>query len=130
MSRGNDARRAEMMWGQPPRLSSERSSLRRSLCPKGHEENRPGCARRTAEGGCPYIFTIYTGVAVFLGGLKNGIATTLTSIFNLMASMVTSICNCVPGFAYSVSTLASAINFFSTGDQLVVVALPACFSPE
>ena len=44
--------------------------------------------------------------------------------------MVISICSDVPGFAYSVSTLASAISFFNTGDQLVVVAYPACFSPE
>ena len=30
----------------------------------------------------------------------------------------------------SVSTLASAIIFFRLGDQVVVVALPTCFSPE
>ena len=47
-----------------------------------------------------------------------------------MASIVISICSGVPGFAYSVSTLASAIIFFRIGDQLVVVALPTCFSPE
>src|ERR1700686_2398406 len=72
----------------------------------------------------------YTGVAVFLGGLKNGSVVTFTFVLSRMASIVISICSDVPGFAYSVSTLASAISFFRIGDQLVVVAFPACFSPE
>src|SRR5271156_6325989 len=72
----------------------------------------------------------YTGVAVFLGGLKNGSAVTFTFVFNRIASIVISICNCVPSFECAVSTLASAINFFRIGDQLVVVALPTCLSPE
>src|ERR1700678_4541272 len=71
----------------------------------------------------------YTGVAVFRGGLKNGSAVTFTSVFSRIASIVTSSCNCVPSFECSVSTLSSAINFFRIGDQLVVVALPTCFSP-
>src|SRR5271166_1953337 len=68
----------------------------------------------------------YTGDAVFRNGLKNGSVVTFTFVLSRIASIVISICNDVPGFAYSLSTLASAINFFSTGDQLVVVALPAC----
>src|SRR5580658_1435755 len=89
------------MWGQPP------SAVRR------------------AKSGYPY-----TGVAVFLAGLKNGSPVTLTFVFSRIASIVISICNWVPSFECSVSTLASAIIFFSTGDQLVVVAFPTCFSPE
>src|SRR6202167_554817 len=72
----------------------------------------------------------YTGVAVFRSGLKNGSPVTLTFVFSRIASIVISICNRVPSFACSVSTLASAIIFFRIGDQLVVVALPTCFSPE
>ena len=64
---------------------------------------------------------VYTGVAVFLGGLKNGSAVTLTLVFKRMASIVISICSWVPSFECSVSTLASAIIFFKIGDQLVVV---------
>src|ERR1700686_5823678 len=71
----------------------------------------------------------YTGLAVFLGGLKNGSVVTFTFVLRRIASIVISICSEVPGFEYSVSTLASAINFFRIGDQLVVVALPTCFSP-
>src|SRR5271167_1566839 len=89
----------------------------------------PGCAGRTAEGGCPHM-NRYTGGAVFLGGLKNGRVVTFTFVLRRMASIVISIWSTFPGFAYSVSTLASAINFFKIGDQLVVVALPACLSPE
>src|ERR1700730_504992 len=81
------------------------------------------CARDAARSG-------HTGVDVFLAGLKNGIAVTFTFVFRRIASIVISICNCVPGFACSVSTLASAISFFRIGDQLVVVALPTCLSPE
>ena len=93
------------MWRQPP------SAVRRA---------KPGkSAPRT-----------YTGVAVFLKGLKNGSLVTLTFVFSRIASIVISICNCVPSFEYSVSTLASAIIFFKIGDQLVVVAFPTCFSPE
>ena len=55
---------------------------------------------------------------------------TFTFVFRRMASIVISICSEVPGLEYSVSTLASAINFFRMGDQLVVVALPACLSAE
>src|ERR1700733_14270911 len=88
---------------------------------------RPGTADEMRPPPCPVI---YTGVAVFLGGLKNGKVVTFTLVFSRMASIVISICSDVPGFAYSRSTLARAINFFKTGDQLVVVALPACLSPE
>src|SRR5579872_198617 len=72
----------------------------------------------------------YTGVAVFRDGLKNGKVVTFTFVFNRIASMVISICSAVPGFEYAVSRLASAIIFFSVGDQLVVVAFPTCLSPE
>src|SRR5579863_1489776 len=72
----------------------------------------------------------YTGVAVFRGGLKKGRAVTFTLVFSRTASIVTSICSDVPGLEYSVSMLASAIIFFRIGDQLVVVALPTCFSSE
>ena len=65
-------------------------------------------------------------LAVFLSGLKNGTFTTFTPTFCRMASMVISICNLFPIFACAVSTLARAISFFSTGDQVVVVALPTC----
>ncbi len=54
----------------------------------------------------------YTGVAVFLAGLKNGVGTTFTFVFSRIASIVISICNVDPSFEYSVSTLASAISFF------------------
>src|SRR5260370_986464 len=90
------------MWGQPP--------------PAVRRESTACCG--------------YTGVAVFLTGLKNGIGTTFTFVFSRIASIVISICSCVPSFACPVSTLASAIIFFRIGDQLVVVALPTCFSPE
>ncbi len=46
------------------------------------------------------------------------------------ASMVNSICSLVPGLEYSVPTLASAINFFNSGENAVVVALPTCLSPS
>src|ERR1700694_6084224 len=71
----------------------------------------------------------YTGVAVFLGGLKNGSVVTFTFVLRRIASIVISICSEVPGFECSVSTLARAIHFFRIGDQVVVVALPACLSP-
>ena len=74
--------------------------------------------------------TNYTGVVVFRGGLKNGSVVTFTFVFRRTASMVTSIWSGVPGLEYSVSILASAIIFFRIGDQLVVVALPSCFSTE
>src|SRR5271154_6639684 len=104
-----------IMWGQPPVACPERS---RRGCPPG--EARLGVFR----------WQRYTGDAVFLGGLKNGSAVTFTFVFNRIASIVISICNCVPSFECSVSTLASASIFFKIGDQLVVVALPTCFSPE
>lgn len=44
----------------------------------------------------------YTGVAVFLVGLKNGSVVTFTLALSRIASMVISICNGVPGFEYSV----------------------------
>ena len=44
--------------------------------------------------------------------------------------MVISICNLVPICECGVPTLASAIIFFSTGDHVVVVALPTCLSPR
>src|SRR5205085_6005848 len=66
----------------------------------------------------------HTGIAVFLGGLKNGNFTTVANAFCRAASIVTSICNLVPGFAWAVSTLANAIIFFSTGDHVVDVAFP------
>lgn len=68
--------------------------------------------------------TSQTGTAVFLAGLKNGSFTTVALAFWRIASTVISICNCVPMEEYEVSTLASAIIFFSTGDQVVEVALP------
>ena len=119
------------MERQPPRLSGllNSSNLFFANQPKVKVKPRPGCARRTAEGGCPHI-NLYIGVAVFLGGLKNGRVVTLTFVLRRIASIVISICNEVPGLAYSVSTLANAINFFRIGDQLVVVALPTCLSPE
>ena len=70
----------------------------------------------------------YTGTAVFLSGLKNGIFTTLAVTVCRTASMVISICSLVPICECAVSTLASAIIFFSTGDHVVVVALPTCLS--
>jgi len=51
-------------------------------------------------------------------------------VFILCASMVNSICSLVPGLEYSELTLASAINFFSSGENAVVVALPTCLSLE
>src|SRR5579864_5174477 len=73
---------------------------------------------------------LYTGVADFLGGLKNGSVVTFTFAFRRIASIVTSICRGVPGFENSVSRLASAIIFFRVGDQVVVVALPTCLPSE
>ena len=89
-----------------------------------------GLRHRTADGGCPYMEIGYTGVSVFLAGLKNGKPDTLTFAFSRIASIVISICNGVPGFEYSVSRLAKAIIFFSVGDHVVVVTFPTCFSPE
>src|SRR2546430_17049654 len=66
----------------------------------------------------------YTGTAVFLAGLKNGIFTTVAAAFSRTASIVISSCSLVPSFECSVSTLANAINFFSTGDHVVEVAFP------
>ena len=72
----------------------------------------------------------YTGVAVFLLGLKNGNWTTVAVVFIRCASMVNSICSFVPNFENSPLTLASAINFFNSGENAVVVAFPTCRSPE
>ena len=72
----------------------------------------------------------YTGVAVFLAGLKKGRVVTFTFAFSRIASIVISICSGVPGLEYSVSRLASEIIFFSVGDHVVVVALPTCLSAE
>src|SRR5271157_3723695 len=74
--------------------------------------------------------SVYTGTAVFRFGLKNGNGTTVAVVFMRCASIVNSICSLVPGLEYSVPTLASAINFFSNGENAVVVALPTCLSPE
>src|ERR1019366_2621691 len=71
----------------------------------------------------------YTGTAVFRFGLKNGNDTTVAVVFIRCASIVNSICSLVPRFEYSVPTLASAISFFSSGENAVVVALPTCLSP-
>ena len=71
----------------------------------------------------------YTGTAVFRFGLKNGSVTTVAVVFMRCASIVNSICSFVPGFEYSLLTLANAINFFSNGENAVVVAFPTCLSP-
>src|SRR5690348_88369 len=71
----------------------------------------------------------YTGTDVFLAGLKNGIFTTVAAAFSQTASIVISSCSLVPSFECSVSTLANAINFFSTGDHVVEVAFPTCRLP-
>src|SRR2546426_11057277 len=73
---------------------------------------------------------LYTGTAVFRLGLKNGSGTTVAVVCFRWASMVNSICSFVPSFEKSVLTLPSAINFFNRGENAVVVALPACRSPE
>ena len=74
--------------------------------------------------------TRYTGVAVLRLGLKKGNDTTVAVVFFRCASIVNSICSLVPGFEYSVFTLASAINFFNSGENAVVVAFPTWRSPE
>jgi hypothetical protein len=74
--------------------------------------------------------SIYTGTAVFLAGLKKGVFTIFAVTFWRMASMVISICSLVPSFECEVSMLARAIIFFNTGDHVVDVALPTCFSPQ
>jgi hypothetical protein len=56
--------------------------------------------------------------------LKKGSFTTVAVAFCRTASTVISICNCVPIEEYAVSTLASAIIFFNTGDHVVDVAFP------
>ena len=73
---------------------------------------------------------IYTGTAVFREGLKKGILTILAVTLWRMASMVISICSLVPSLECEVSMLASAIIFFKTGDHVVDVAFPTCFSPQ
>src|ERR1022692_1433426 len=118
------------MWGQPPSaVHRAKLAFRAGPGARNIKKTPPGCARRTAEGGRPHM-KHHTGVAVFLGGLKNGRGVTFTFVLRRIASIVISIWSEVPGFAYSVSTLASAISFFRIGDQLVVVTLPACLSPE
>ena len=71
----------------------------------------------------------YTGTAVFLAGLKKGSFTRVAVTFCRTASTVTSICSFVPGAEWAVSTLASAIIFFKTGDHVVEVAFPTCRLP-
>ena len=78
----------------------------------------------------PPFGDLYTGTAVFLAGLKKGIFTIFAVTFCRIASIVISICNRVPSFECDVSTLASAIIFLSTGDHVVDVAFPTCFSPQ
>ncbi|SPF34340.1 hypothetical protein SBA1_1240011 [Candidatus Sulfotelmatobacter kueseliae] len=58
----------------------------------------------TAALGCPAerssaVPHLYTGTAVFLGGLKNGSVTTSAFVFSRIASIVISICSCVPSLA-------------------------------
>jgi hypothetical protein len=79
---------------------------------------------------CVWQTPPYTGTAVFLAGLKNGIFTIFAVTFCRIASIVISICSLVPSLECEVSMLASAIIFFSTGDHVVEVALPTCFSPQ
>src|SRR5579884_3030567 len=67
-----------------------------------------------------------TGTAVFLGGLKKGSGTTRALTVCRTASTVISMPSVLPGAAYARSTQASATIFFSVGDQVVEVALPAC----
>src|SRR5262245_21352449 len=66
----------------------------------------------------------YTGVAVFLFGLKNGVFTTVAPTSCRTASTVISKRKRVPTLAYSRLTVARAIIFFNVGDQVVVVAFP------
>src|SRR5437588_6571743 len=61
----------------------------------------------------------YTGVAVFRAGLKKGSFTTRAPTLFRTASTVISISSLVPGAAWLLPTLASAIIFFSVGDQVV-----------
>src|SRR5690349_16694571 len=61
----------------------------------------------------------YTGVLVLRSGLKNGSCATVAVTFWRTASIVISICSFVPGLDWAVSTLASAIIFFSIGDHVV-----------
>ncbi len=56
--------------------------------------------------------------------------TTVAVTFCRRASIVSSICSCMPGLEYGVSTLASAIIFFNSGDHVVEVARPTCLPPE
>jgi hypothetical protein len=77
------------------------------------------------------FFVFYTtGIAVFLGGLKNGIGTTLAATVLRTASTVISMCRIVPGVECSRPTLASAIIFFKVGDHVVDVAFPTCRPPR
>src|SRR5581483_7746411 len=71
-----------------------------------------------------------TGVAVFLAGLKKGSFVTVTGTLWRTASIVISISSRVPGSECSRLTLASAIIFFSSGDQVVDVAFPTCVPPR
>ena len=64
------------------------------------------------------------GGAVFRGGLKNGVFTTFARTRWRTASTVISNCTSVPSAWCGRSTEASAIIRFSTGDQVVDVALP------
>ena len=71
----------------------------------------------------------YAGTAVLRRGLKKGNFTTVAVVFNRRASIVNSICSLVPGLECAVSTLAKAINFLRSGENVVVVAFPTCLSP-
>src|SRR5262249_43348680 len=89
--------------------------------PRGGALTRPPRSKIPAPAGQPH-----PPPPVFLAGLKNGSFTTCAVTFCRIASIVISICSFVPSFECAVSTLASAIIFFSTGDHVVVVALPTC----
>src|SRR5216684_6408505 len=71
-----------------------------------------------------------TGIAVLRGGLKNGMGTTFAETVWRAASTVISILRVVPAAECSRLTQASAIIFFSVGDQVVEVALPICRPPR
>src|SRR6185295_4993769 len=71
-----------------------------------------------------YLLPYSGGVAVFRAGLKNGVFVTTAFTRWRTASTVISISSGVPIAACGVSIVASAIIFFNTGDQVVVVALP------
>src|SRR6266704_5715590 len=99
------------MWGTAA-IGCPSAETRLRHCPRLDYLYKASFARWTTDGGCPPNKSRYTGVTVLRGGLKNGSVVTLTFVFRRIASIVISIWSDVPGFAYSVSTLASAINFF------------------